>query len=948
MAKKYASMTKHIQPDIPASPSPLNGWLGVFIAVAFIFILTLAGSMDNIIEKWTGLISAIIIMLLLFVSRKAVVLKDHIKPLFFSVTAYIIWGGISTFYAASGKLAIFEFSKLLVALCVYLLVLFFTDPNESGFKKISYVLASAGCFFGILSVDAASYGLLSNIFKSFWGLFTEAYEQRGAFEQGVRITSIIGNPNIYAGFMALAVLFSLYLVIHAENKGSHRTAAAMLAVNALSYLLAFSMGSLFMFLIACLVMIGLSEKGKRFELFLLMSETAILSFIFAYISLIGLGKSGVIALMPLFALVLNAVFLALLDERFRKPFGKRLNTKGKQSLRIALLVAVIIICYSAAAFLITNDLSMNANESSMRAIYVPGGEYSLVVESSVPVNLLIESQNQYDLMRHTSTPLYTGTNEQEISFSVPDDSKIVKINFLSTVDNNNITTAYYAGAKSGKIHLNYPLLPKIITNRTQDLLANENFVQRTIFFEDGMKLFSKSPIIGRGLGGFENGVYSVQDFYYETKYTHNHYIQVLSDLGIVGFVLFMSMLVFSALSIVLSKRRSRSLFAVPVLAACTIQMFGQALTDAIWSTGIFLGFASAIMALITIFCSEPIRLKESSNRDLCKKIEKAVLAVFTGVFILLLSGNLYAQAQAKAGVEDFEEIERLIIMDRFEYNDYKLSYLVNAPKSDDPEVISQADIYVQELMNVESNSLTPYIMAYNFETYKDFDAFQAAKHGIKNSKSNPNTWIRIFDSFEEYIDPVGSHTNDAAERLKSPETYVNDVLEIYDLLLERNMNSLDDITLSPYNDSFIGKLLEIKASNLYSIDWVFTALMTYAFDSECAVDTNQDGIPDNLSVLSGSIQKDEAGAFKVTGNTAVDLVVYHKLGGEYTFLIRTDKPQGIKVVLNGQPQTVLYDKNSASVVIDLQDNSEMNLSKFTVNFPTETEFDSITFTTKLE
>jgi O-antigen ligase len=55
-------------------------------------------------------------------------------------------------------------------------------------------------------------------------------------------------------------------------------------------------------------------------------------------------------------------------------------------------------------------------------------------------------------------------------------------------------------------------------------------VQRTIFFQDGLKLFSKSPVVGRGLGGFENGVYSVQDFYYETKYVHNHYIQVLSDL----------------------------------------------------------------------------------------------------------------------------------------------------------------------------------------------------------------------------------------------------------------------------------------------------------------------------------------------------------------------------------------------------------------------------------
>ena len=158
-----------------------------------------------------------------------------------------------------------------------------------------------------------------------------------------------------------------------------------------------------------------------------------------------------------------------------------------------------------------------------------------------------------------------------------------------------IFSAEYS-CQNGKVHLDYPLLPDIIANRIQNLFANENLVQRTMFFKDGMELFSKSPIIGRGLGGFENGVYSVQDFYYETKYAHNHYIQVLSDLGIVGFILFMSILVSSVASIIKAKRKSRSLFAIPMLSACIIQIFGQALTDAVWSTGVFLGFSAAILA----------------------------------------------------------------------------------------------------------------------------------------------------------------------------------------------------------------------------------------------------------------------------------------------------------------------------------------------------------------
>ena len=522
------------------------------------------------------------------------------------------------------------------------------------------------------------------------------------------------------------------------------------------------------------------------------------------------------------------------------------------------------------------------------------------------------------------------------------------MNFFSAANNNRITKAEYMGAKNGSIHLNYPLMPKIIANRIQNLFANENMVQRTIFFQDGMKLFSKSPIIGRGLGGFENGVYSVQDFYYETKYTHNHYIQVLSDLGIVGFVLFVSMLAFSVISIVRAKRKSRSLYAVPVLAACIVQMFGQALVDAVWSTGVFLGFAAAVLALITIFCSEPLKLKEAFNTERLRIVEKTALVVFTCVFVILLSGNLYAQAHAKAGVKNFDEIKNLIFMDRFEYNDYKLSYIVNAPKSKDDKVLAQADIYADDLAKVESNSLAPYLVAYKFQRYFDYDAFDIAKRGLSNNKSNPNMWIKMFNTFEEYIDPVGPNMNDAADRLKNPEFYVNSALEVYDSLVERNKKSLDDITLTPYNDAFIGKLLEIRATHLYSTDWVFTAIMAYAFDSVCAVDANHDGLPDDLSISSGSAQGEANGVISVSDNTVMNLNLYHKLHGKYTFKIETDTPQGIKIALNDKEQSVIYTDNEAYVVIDLGDNSDKVLSKFTVTYPIAAEIDAITFTTKLE
>ncbi len=951
MAKKISSNNKisaarNNQAEVFVSPIPT--WLGIVASIVFVILLSLAGSMDSAVEKWTGLFSAVIIVILLFVKNTTTILKQYITPLFYSFIAYVIWGGISTFYAASGKFAISEFSKLLISLCVFLAVLFLTDTSENGFKKVAYLISSAGCFFGIISVDAASFGILFKIFKSVFGNFTEAYDVTTLYEHGIRIYGIFGNANSYAGFMALAIILSLYLVTNATERKNSIIAVSLLAINALAYLLAFSMGSLFMFLIACFVMIGVSQKGMRIPLFLLMVETAVLTFIFAFIAMIGIGKTGIVSTLPMFSLVLNVIALNLSDKRFRQILSEKMSANIGSSLKIVVLIVILIAGYLFAAFFVSGQMSLTANTNGvMRAIYVPGGDYTLTIESSSPVNVIVQSQNKYDLMRRTTPIIYSGSNEKEIKFTVPDDSKIVRINFLSTVD-NFVSNASYSGTSSGKVHLNYPLLPNFIANRLQNLFANENLVQRTIFFEDGMKLFAKSPVIGRGLGGFENGAYSVQDFYYQTKYTHNHYIQALCDLGLVGLLLFIASLVFSVLSIIKAKKQSRSLFAVPVLASCIVQMYGQALVDAVWSTVVFLAFSSAILAAITIFCAEPIKIKESTNKNRLRIIEKTVLTVFAAVFVLLISGNLYAQAHARSGVKNLDDIERLVMIDRFEYNDYKLSYIVNAPKFNDPNAKVQADIYVDELSKVESNSLTPYIMAYDFQNYMDYDAYMAAKTGVLNNRSNYNFWVKIFDTFEAYIDPVGPHVEDAADRLENADDYVNQVLDIYHMLLERNKNSLDDITLSPSNNAFIGKFLEIKATNQYNVDWVFTAVMTYAFDSVCAVDANQDGLPDAMTVSSGSAQGEANGIISVSDHTVLDFNLYHKLHGKYTFKVETETPQGIQIAFNGQEQNITYEKRAAYVTINLDDNSNQDVSKFTVVFPTTAQVDAVTFTTELK
>ena len=51
------------------------------------------------------------------------------------------------------------------------------------------------------------------------------------------------------------------------------------------------------------------------------------------------------------------------------------------------------------------------------------------------------------------------------------------------------------------------------------------------------------------MGAFENGIYNVQSYHYETKYVHNHYVQSMVDTGIIGLLLWVGTLAASAIAV---------------------------------------------------------------------------------------------------------------------------------------------------------------------------------------------------------------------------------------------------------------------------------------------------------------------------------------------------------------------------------------------------------------
>jgi O-antigen ligase len=70
-------------------------------------------------------------------------------------------------------------------------------------------------------------------------------------------------------------------------------------------------------------------------------------------------------------------------------------------------------------------------------------------------------------------------------------------------------------------------------------VIGDGFNERMYFIDIGLSMFYQKPIIGFGIGGF--GSYLGLVGHANQTYSHNNYIEILSCMGIIGFVLYYSM-----------------------------------------------------------------------------------------------------------------------------------------------------------------------------------------------------------------------------------------------------------------------------------------------------------------------------------------------------------------------------------------------------------------------
>lgn len=739
------------------------------------------------------------------------------------VLAYVAMCGVSCLWADAGPLSLTDFMRLLPAFFVY--VWFVWGSGRGSFRGFNgaSAISALSAFVSLLSIDAVGTRWIWGPFQLLFGLFTNEYVQVSGLETGTRITSITEDPNVYAGIAGIGVLLGLSLALSARGRGERRFHLCCLALNSLGFVLVFSVGAAGYILAAFIVFIVLLGRERRAAGVVLMAETLVVTMLGAmavYLAVFDGTKQ--FSVVPLAAMVLCCTALCAL-ERFAAPrVTAALSAHPRAALTAVGAAAALLAVYALAAMNVTGSAALTPGETLRRAAALPAGEYTLSADGTATAQVQIVTQNEKDLIMHTETVLYFGCADGA-AFSVPEDSEAVWFRF-SIPEGGELSAASYSGAADGSLKLGYKLLPGFIANRLQGLWANQNAVQRVQFWRDGLKLWQRSPIFGNGMAAMEVGLFSVQSFFYQTKYAHNHFVQCLMDTGLIGLALFVGILASSAWLFWKGRRGKDPSPLLPALGAALVFMLLQATMQVDFSTHSFLPVAFGVFALLNVAgaplaqvpapaapapaadaprggkkkteaaeAPAPAPKADKPPRMRLSRVLQKAYPVFGVLCALALCCHFYTRWHVVNGSgSPFDRLDRAVITDPVYKVNYLQTYVVYALQLDDTQAQQALPDHAARLAKLPINTEPNYAAEYYLASGETEKAVDALVDHLEYNRSRSEAWRYAFDLLFQYYD--------GTEEYQAQARRVADALDAWEA------QAMEPVELSGMNRTYLASL----------------------------------------------------------------------------------------------------------------------------------------------